>query len=275
MLRTAGVQGALTPYPQGSGRTFDWRWPKSLGNADAAALMRGGAQTAQNVAGGTSGTAAIGIAAVGGSACTVITTGTGGAWWTFNDRLSWMTERPGGAVADWNNCMEFRAVMRFDVPTAAVLGDTGVMIICGSGVGAMDSDGATTAPGVKFGPAGPGVIRIRSRVVSGAPGYVVDDAVSAANTPDLTKWNMYALRLVTGDPAADPYLVGLINGIEVTARYPWTAAAAKLPGPAAYSAVNVGYQPQFGVRPGGAGIIPTAGVRYLRILAAESLQGLL
>ena len=265
------------------------RWPRRMGRrgrrgpltgggriyvlADATAVARGGAAAAQNMTNASSGTSAVDIHADGGAAATRFTPGTGGHIFKFNDRISFLTERPGGDLKAWNSCWEVRAVFRFDNPTGAVLGDTGVLIGV-STVGYMDTDGATSAAGVKFGPSlGPGALRLRARAINGGA-YSVDELVLPSKTPDLTKYNTYALRVVSGLGEQDPYLVGLVNGNEVTDRYPWTAAAAVLPQPDAVSAANVGYLPMVGVRPGGAGIIPTASLLYWQIIAAETLAGL-
>lgn len=272
MLRLSGIQGPVTPYAPGAGRTFEWRWPPYAGQGNATAVGRLGSGTFQNSATGGTG-ATVGVGKWGGAPATTITHAPGLSWVShFNDRISIQTERPGGDLLAWCNCWEVWCLAAFDI-NAAITGDVGAMLHDFSG-GYVDRDGDAASAGVKFGPVGPGVVRFRMRAVNAGP-YSVDEAVAAAQTPNLSLFNKYAIRCVSGLASQDPYVVALLNDVEVSQRYSMTAAAGKFPAADAVSGANIGYEPAFAVRPGPAGLNAGAGLISWGIIAATSLQGLL
>lgn len=272
MLGLNGVTPNAAIYPRGAGRWFDWQWPPYAGTVTAAAIGRGGMATYQNASVGGAG-ATVGTGKVAGAPCTSINVGAGSWLVQLNDRIVIMTERSGGDLGEAPACWEFYAIAAFSDPTAPVLGDTGVCIASFSG-NYVDTDGATHAAGVRFGPTGPGAAELRMRAINGGA-YSVQEAVASVKLPDFTILNRWALRIVGGLATEDPYIVGLVNGAEVTDRYSLTAAAGKFPAPDAVSATSLGYVPFFAVRPGGAGIIPNVGLVRYGILGAGSLDALL
>ena len=183
----------------------------------------------------------------------------------YGRRLSWYTERPGGPVLDGWACWGLRLTAAFTNPGGVIPGDLGIVIWCGNGT-QVNGDGLSTAPGVIFGPNNANNITLRARRVNAGP-QTVTDVVPAGNTPDLTKFNTYELRIVTGSPSSDPQLFGLINGRVVTGRHLWTAAAAVLPPPDAIAG-NYGYV--FAVVNRAAGGVPNMYVKEVLLTAAQS-----
>lgn len=155
----------------------------------------------------------------------------------WNKRIGWFTERTGPVTADWS-CWSFRATIAFTAPTGAVGGDVGLVLWCGNQT-SMNGTGADTNAGVRFGPSNVGEVRLQARQAN-AGALTVNTAVAASLTPDLTKFNTYEIRVVSGSNASDPVLSCLINGVKVISNVSWTAAAGLLPPPNAVAG-QVGY----------------------------------
>ncbi len=256
-----------TPAPLGASRCIDFHWPATFGT-DGTFTKRDGTNSGVNVQNALDGDAAWDVPNVGGSGVTRMHTTTGGAKVYESATVrSWFTERPPGKVTTHRNCWDIGMVCAFATPTAAVNGDVGVVLGAGTNQD-VNGTGATTNPGVIFGPTDAGVVRFRARRVGGL-GYVVNDTVAAEFLPaDFTVFHDWRIRVVTGDPDADPYAVGMIDEKEVTERYPWTAAAAKLPAPDAAAPNNVGYKCVWACR--GQGAILTWGIVECYMRSAET-----
>lgn len=244
------------------------RWPRGITDGgDATAVDKFGTADVNNYsitayAGGTQQTLVVnGVAAVDFKA-TATPTGFGVA---YSRRLSWFTERSGGKLYDGWTCWSFRATLQFDNPPGVITGDCGIVLACGNN-NSVNGDGISTNPGVIFGPNNADNITLRARRVNGGA-QTVTDVVAAALTPTLTKFNTYDLRIVSGSASSDPVLYGLINGVVVTPRIPWTAAAALLPPPNAVAG-NFGYT-LAAINRGGGGV-PNMYVHELLLTAAQS-----
>jgi len=266
--------GAITPprvvAPAGAARTLDYHWPSYFGT-DGTMTQRGGAAGVVQILTTLDGTAAWNLVASAGVPLTRLQAGTGGGVvYMSAQRLAWYTERPAGTVSSSRNCWDIGMVCRFDAPAAALAGDMGVMICCGA-TDAINGTGALTQPGILFGPTGPGAVAFRARAVN-AGGYTVTEQLTPTKTPDVTQLHDWRIRIVTGGADFDPYAVGMIDGAEVTDHYSWTAAAGKLPGPAAYAANNIGYRAAWGCR--GNGNIGNWDIAETYLRAAETAAGL-
>jgi len=274
-LRPSSVTPPAQVQTPGAARTLDLRWPFGMGTGDASFLQRLGQSSGIGVTNSIENTAAWNVVNSLGIAITRANMGaTGGAWFYPGATVySWLTERPGGVVSMTRNCFDFGIVCRFDAPTAALLGDVGVGICCGTNSEMNGPQAApVTNPGVMFGPTGPGAVSLRSRLAGAGP-YVVNELLAPTITPDVTEYHDWRLRVVTGSSNFDPYLVGMIDGIEVTQRYAWTAAAGKLPSPSAFAANNTAFKPLWACRAGGNIANWDFAEAYLR--AAETVEGLL
>lgn len=272
MINAASITQKVTPQTPGAGRTYDWHWPVFLGVSSAVAQARYGPNTGISCNEGTTAPGAFTINADAGVAVTRLTPGAspGAGWIQHNTRVMWFTEQTVGQLACARACWEHRFTGRYDDPTGVIAGDTGVCITMGT-TGAMNGGGGSTNPGAMFGPSDVGKWALRARAVNGA-GYSIDEVLSAANTPAPNTYHTSALRVVSGQQGVDPYLVGVIDGVEVTQRYPWTAAGGVLPGPDAYSAANVGYA--FGWACNPVGLLATVSVVEVAVIAAETVDGL-
>ena len=143
-------------------------------------------------------------------------------------KTSWLTERSGGTLTDEYSCFSLRATLAWDVLPANAASDIGLFIVCGN-----LNNHIISGPnaGVVFGPTSAATVGLRAYKAA----LTVNEVVAAGSTPDLTKWNTFEIRCISGSPSADPVLFGLINGQVVTAEYSWTAAAALLPPPNIYA----------------------------------------
>ena len=152
------------------------------------------------------------------------------AWsWTGVANFSWMTERPVAPLTLDHNCYSLRVNAAF-VTTGPLVGDYGLLIGCGGNLNnsQMNHFGAATNAGICFGPTDVGTISMRARRTN-VGALTLNDVIKTGF--DTTQWHTYELRIVTGSPSSDPVLFGLIDGIVVTPRYSWTAAAGLLPNP--------------------------------------------
>jgi hypothetical protein len=200
-------------------------WPDKATDTGYGTASKLGAQAMQQGATGTAGGGTITNTIYGGVDVIKLL---GGAYWIAPGSV-FFTERTGGAVVCDTACAELRLTVAFDNPGGVVAGDMG-LVICNGGISSgMNQNGTATNAGVVFGPQNSQTIQLRARAANAGP-QTVTETVSAANTPDITKFNTYALRIVSGSATSDPVLFGLINGRVVTQRYSWTAAAGILPG---------------------------------------------
>ena len=266
--------GAITPprvvAPAGAGRTVDLHWPRDLGNA-ASFIARGGVDSLVQVLTALDGTAAITLVAVNGMAVTRIACGNGGAVaYMSANRITFFTERPVGPLRSSRSCWDIGMIARFDAPTGVIAGDAGVMVNAGVSQ-EINGTGALTQPGIMFGPTGPGAVAVRARRMNAGP-ITLNQAVAAPLVPDVTQFHDWRIRIVTGDSNADPYAVCMIDGVPVTDRFSWTAAAAILPPPDGFAANNVGYRPSWAAR--GNGLIANWDIVETYVRAAETVDGL-
>lgn len=200
-------------------------WPDKATDTGYGTVAKLGAQAMQQGATGTAGVGAISNTIYGGVDVVKLL---GGAFW-IAPGSTWFTERTGGAVVCDTACVEARLTVGFDNLAGVSPADMGI-VICNGGVSnGMNQDGTATNAGVVFGPQNAQTVQLRARAANAGP-QTVTETVTAANTPDITKFNTYAIRIVSGSSTSDPVLFGLINGRVVTQRYPWTAAAGVLPG---------------------------------------------
>jgi len=235
-------QGTGNVQVTGAAATLRVRWPRGIvDGGDNTGVAKFGPQelngfTTTSFAGGTQATdVAAGAAAINFKS----TAGPTGFGVAYSRRLSWFTERAGGPVLDGWSCFSFRITVAYDNPAGVIAGDLGIIITCGN-QNDVNGDGVTTHAGVIFGPNNVSTITLRARQAN-AGAQTVTDNVSVANTPDITKFNTYDVRVIGGSNTSDPVLFGLINNVVVTPRRAWTAAAALLPPPNAVVG-NFGYQ---------------------------------
>jgi len=270
MLRVRAVTPSPTLQTPGAGRTIDLHWPRDLGNA-ASFIARGGVDSLVQVLTALDGTAVINLVSVNGMAVTRFASGNGGAVaYMSANRITFFTERPVGPLRSSRSCWDIGMIARFDAPTGVIAGDAGVMVNAGASQ-AINGTGALTQPGIMFGPTAPGVVSVRARRMNAGP-LTLNQAIAAPNVPDVTQFHDWCIRIVTGDAEADPYAVCMIDGVEVSARFAWTAAAAILPPPDGFAANNVGYRPSWAAR--GNGLIANWDVVETYVRAAETVEGL-
>ena len=209
------------------GASARWRmyWPGDYGSTGATDEAKYGPNPVRGV-GGFGGAQA--VANYGGAQCIDQPCAAGSSQGQFcSSRLSWFTERAGGTVTDEFSCASIRLTAAFIV-TAPVLQDLGCVIACGTLNKTIVHDNNA---GVEFGPVNAQAVAFRAVQIHGGP-LTVNFAVPAALTPDLTKYNTFELRVVSGSANSDPVAFGLINGQVATPRFAWTAAAGLLPPPA-------------------------------------------
>ncbi len=230
----------------GGAATHRMRWPRGMRDGgDPNAVDKFGGQDYNGcvltnlTGGGTSSTIVYGGAAVIDYVGSLV---------TYSRALSWFTERAGGSLVCDTACLELRVTAAFPNPVGVIAADYGLLIYLNNNNG-VNGDGTATFPGVIFGPQNANTIQLRARAAY-AGLQTVTETVAAAKTPDMTKFNTYAIRVVSGSPSSDPVLFGLINGQVVTDRYSWTAAAGLLPRADAAGG-QFGYQVGFGVHSNG------------------------
>lgn len=266
-------QGVGNVQVTGAAATLRVRWPRGITDGgDTTGIAKFGPQeingfTQTSFAAGTQATdVAAGAAAVnfksalGGGAPNSPGIGLG-----YSRRLSWFTERPGGPLLDGWTCFSFRLTVAYDNPAGVIAGDLGIVLTCGN-QNSVNADGLGANAGVIFGPNNVSTITLRARRAN-AGAQTVTDNVAAGSTPDITKFNTYDLRIVSGSNTSDPVLFGLINGVVVTPRRAWTAAAALLPPPNAVAG-NFGYQ--FWVLNRSAGGVANMHIHEILLTAAQS-----
>ena len=270
-LRPGAITAPRVVAPAGAAASLRVHWPEDVTNLTATGIMKFGGQAVDGFTLTTGGAGTITTVVANGAAAVALNSpGVGDtALVSYNRRASWFTEQPPASIIDGESCWAMRAALLWGAIGGAVAGDIGLMISL-NGLRQVNADGAGNAAGVIFGPTGPGALTLRARAVHGGP-LTVNYTVPALLAPNLTRWATYELRIVSGVGAADPYLVGLVNGQPVTPRYSWTAAAAALPAPNAEAGWN-GYMFSAALRSNG--VIPYQAVHGIDLIAAETLDGL-
>lgn len=217
---------------QVTGAASQWRmfWPRGIQDGgDPTGVAHGSAQA-------DSGFVVTAYAA--GTQQTLIFAGTGAAAVDFKSTVaagngfglgvsrafSVFNERSGGRIVSETACMEWRATIAFTNPAGATALDHGIFVLPGN----QNTMQAAANAGIQFGVSGPQQISLIARAVNGGA-LTVNQVVAAALTPNVTKFNTYALRMISGSASSDPVVFGLINNVVVTNRVALTAAAALLP----------------------------------------------
>lgn len=217
---------ANTAIP-GAGASLRLRWPGVLNG-----LVTLGAKFGTGVANysaGNGGSFSTGLILYKGMACWQYGSNNSAWSWSGVSNFSWMTERPTVPLTLDHNCYSMRMNAAF-VTAGPLTGDYGLLIGCGGNLnnGQMNHFGAATNAGVCFGPTDVGTISLRARATN-AGALTLNEVITTGF--DTTQWHTYELQIVTGSPSTDPVLFGLIDGVVVTPRVPWTAAAGLLPNP--------------------------------------------
>ena len=141
-------------------------------------------------------------------------------------KAPFLTERSGGALQTDALCWSFRADIAMDA-LVAPLGakDYGVTLLMGS---RSNPPQRANQAGVTFGPTDANRVKLRAKAADGGAN-TIDVDVTGGTTLDVTAWHTYELQGSSGSSTTDPFLQAFIDGIPVTQKFSWTAAAALLP----------------------------------------------
>lgn len=124
-----------------------------------------------------------------------------------------------------------QAILAYDVPQAGAIpaaADLGLSLHPGN-VTSMNN--GANRPGIMFGPVSDTQLGFRARFQFVAA-YTVNDAKTFAQCgiTDITKFNLYELRVTGATGAQSAQISALVNGVRVFGPYSFATAAALLPG---------------------------------------------
>lgn len=233
----------------GAAASVRYRWPEHGNNGGSGnALAHLGTvpdltfSVVSYAGGGQARTKFAGAAAVAFKSTVAAGNGFGINW--GSNRIDLLTARPGGTLVHDFRCMSIRATIAYDLAAGASLLDHGICIFTGN-QNSMFPGGANPSAGVQFGCTGlvGGLPEYRLRsVIAQAGAVVVNDIVSAANSPSMQLFNTYEIRYI-GSPnaATDPVFFALLNNVVVTPKHIATAGAGLFPPPDAQGGGQLGY----------------------------------